>query len=1289
MNAAAAQPAFDVLRFPLRGSRLIEASAGTGKTWAIAALYLRLVLGHGGGHGFDRPLAPPSILVVTFTEAATKELRDRIRSRLAEAAAAFDRSDLPGPGPERDPVLAGLLAEHPRDRWPALAQRLREADQWMDESAISTIHAWCHRMLREHAFDSGSLFTQELDTDGDALLAEVVRSYWREHFYRLPAEAAAKVRKLWTSPDRLLGAVRGLVGWIDALPEIVVPEGGLAALADATTAALAPWKQAWRDQDLAGGLLGAIDAAIAAGRIPARSMGQRRKWTAEIAEWANGDAATPTLTPTAWDRLSRAGMRAISADGLAPFEHPALEELERLRERLRGLPALEAPYLLNHAARWCAGRLAAEKERRALLGFDDLLTRLDAALRGEAGERLAARIRERFPVALIDEFQDTDPVQYRIFDRVYRVAQDDPGTAIILIGDPKQSIYGFRNADIHTYLTARAATAGRHATLGTNHRSSQAMVDAVNRVFRQAEERAAGRGAFRFRTGSGDTPLPFHDVAAAGRDEAWTLDDRTAPALTLWCPDDAAGELSAEGFRERMGAACAQEIVRLLRAGQSGRTGAAGFLREDDGRWRALQPADIAVLVDTGTQAAVVREALARRGVRTVYLSDRESVFGSEAAADLQCWLQACAEPGDERRLRAALATATIGLDWATLEGFNHDEPAWEAVVERFRGYQREWRRAGVLPMLRRLLHDFGLPERLLAADRERELTDLLHLAEWLQRASATLDGEHALIRHLAAQRRDSGAVQGEDPRRLRLESDSRLVRVVTVHKSKGLEYPLVFLPFAAAFRKIDRNGTTLRWHDAGASRTRVVVSKGSLDAEVALADDERLSEDLRKLYVALTRARFAVWAGVAPMSDLHLGALGYLVDPDRSVPAAELRDALARLKGDCDAIAIASPPSPDGTRYRPPSPATAWRPEPPLPAPSPPWWIASYSGLVAGAAAVDAAASGAATDDDADRPSGDATGSASAAEDIFGQCGNEGEDDAPAATAGGSAREGPGASWRAAGSADTTDADRGLLHDFPRGARPGSFLHDLLEWTGRQGFETVARDPAGLDDFIARRANLSGYATWIPALRRWLRAWLDARWDLTGLAPGIGPATPRTLPRIQVEMEFWLPVNGAPVREIDRLVRQHTLGGADRPSLTPQRLDGLLKGFVDLVFEHEGRYFVADYKSNRLGGHDADYTADAMRRIVLDKRYELQYVLYTLALHRLLRSRLGARYDYDRHVGGAVYLFLRGHAAPGGGLHLERPPLALVEALDALFAGRAAAVDPPVRATPAAEPQA
>jgi len=1317
-HSASAAPLLQALSFPLRGSRLVEASAGTGKTFTIATLVLRLVLGHGGPQAYSRPLMPPEILVVTFTDAAAKELRDRIRRRLAEAAAAFEQQ--PGEVPERPPgedVLHDLRASFPQASWPAQARTLRLAAEWMDEAAVSTIHSWCQRMLREHAFDSDSLFLQTLQTDERALQDEVVRDWWRHFLYPLDNAQAAAVAGWWAKPENLRKALKKLLPWAETLAEDGWPAAPARALREAADDAArqlqalkAPWR-VWADE-----LQELIDQAAAQKTLhKGRFRTDATRWLGDLRTWAHDDERAPFSDKSkAWERLSPEELWAQWTDG-APPRHPGPQALAELRTHLQALPTARTE-LLRHAAVWCAQRMTQEKARHAVMGYQDLLVRLDAALRGPNGPALAARIRQQFPVALIDEFQDTDPLQLRIFDTVYGVQRNDPATALVLIGDPKQSIYAFRGADIHTYLAARRHTQGRHATLGTNYRSTQPMVRAVNRVFSQAESH--GEGAFGYRLAGGENLLPFHAVAAQGRNEQWQLGgNQDTPALTFWCVE-AEEALGSERHRDHLAELCAREMVRLLHAGRLQQAGFVGH----DGPLRAVQPGDMAVLVNTGREARAVRDALSARGVRSVYLSDRGSVYHSPMAAELQRWLAACAAPEDERLLRAALATPALGLTWAELDALRRDDTAWEARVQQCRACHETWRRQGVLPMLRRWLHEHGIAERLLAQDRERDLTDLLHLAELLQQASPRLEGPQALIRHLAQLRLDD--TDTDDGRRVRLESDEQLVKVVTIHKSKGLEYPLVFLPFASACRPTKaEDAPPFTWRDADwdPAAARATDPPGNAetagspppprlhlhltaDAQtLAHVDAERVREDLRKLYVALTRARFATWVGAVQTQRLEHSALGHLLGGPQAWATEGLRGALQRLRGEEPAIAITTPSPDDVPRWQPDVPTTVWRNPPALPArPAEAWGFTSYSAMLGGLGATPAADSAQAEtflEEVQEDDLGSARAGSTRAVATTPQAEAEGFDrgtqpSAPASASTGLAESALAGIVTTAARATTETAQpketattrTGLLHDFPRGAGPGSFLHSLLEWAGQEGFDRAAEQAAELRAQVQRRCQLAGYGRWAPQLQRWLHQWLVTPLPLgaasadeassstaAGACNSPTPAVaPSGLRSVKVEMEFWFPAPQVPLRRLDELVRRHTLAGAARPALSAHTLNGMLKGFIDLVFEHDGRYFVADHKSNWLGPMDADYTPQRMRQVMLDKRYDLQAVLYVFALHRLLRSRL-TDYDYARHVGGAVYLFLRGHAAPGQGLHVERPPWALIEALDQMFSGSVA----------------
>lgn len=1204
------------LAFPLRGSQLIEASAGTGKTFTISALYLRLILGHGGEEsGFGRELLPPQILVVTFTDAATKELRDRIRTRLAEAARYF-RGEIDAP----DALVEELRDQFAPEQWAACAGRLDIAAQWMDEAAVSTIHGWCQRMLREHAFDSGSLFTQTLETDHSDLLGEVLRDYWRLFCYPMHGDALNWVRANWSGPAALMPRVRALFGSsrqpanAEQTPAQMI-EACLLERRQALVQLKAPWLQ-WAQELREICLQGVASKTVDGRKMQARYF---EPWFEKLSAWAADEDQEQLDLGTGFTRLTPDGM-AEAWKGVAP-QHPGLDAMPGLKAALDALPSPDAA-VLQHAAHWVSVRFEEEKRRRAEMGFDDMLLRLDSALQADGGDRLATLIREQFPVALIDEFQDTDPVQYRIFETIYRIEDNCPDTGLFLIGDPKQAIYAFRGADIYTYLRARQATAGRLHTLDTNFRSSHAMVKAVNHVFERAELRDSGRGAFLFREGS-ENPVPFVSVKSQGRMEVLQLDGQPVSALTLWqLPSEQ--PLSGAVYRQYLAAACASQIVELLNGGQQGRC---GFIKDGEAL-RGVLPADIAILVRDGKEAQAVRRELSSRGVRSVYLSDKDSVYAAQEAHDVLAWLKACAEPDVERPLRAALACITLDLPLVELERLNQDELAWERRVMQFRGYRETWRKQGVLAMLRRLLHDFELPQALIARpDGERVLTNVLHLSELLQQAAAELDGEQALIRHLAEHLALSG--QAGEEQILRLESDEQLVKVVTIHKSKGLEYPLVFLPFICSAKPVDGSRLPLHFHDAAGNAQ---VSLKPTPELIAQADDERLAEDLRLLYVALTRARHACWLGVADLkrgnsnrSVLHLCALGYLLGGGAMLAeSAGLQSWLAEVQQGCDALQCEPVPAADAAHFYPPlNQATLLEPLIPGRRAAENWWIASYSALRIG----------------------DSLSPAEAPESALAQKLSDDERLDPEAL-----RE--------------VLLSGGDIHRFPRGPNPGTFLHGLLEWAGSEGFKA---DPEAIKDAVARRCNRRGWQGWIETLSDWLQHLQDEPLRLNNGQPAVVLSE---LSQYQIEMEFWFASHKVDVVQMDTLVRQHTHGGAARAGAEPSLLNGMFKGFIDLTFEHQGRYYVADYKSNWLGTDDSAYTEQAMTASILDNRYDLQYVLYLLALHRQLKARLPG-YDYDQHMGGALYLFLRGTRAQGQGVFFTRPPRLLIESLDLMFQGK------------------
>lgn len=1220
----------NLLTLPLTGNRLIEASAGTGKTFTIAALYLRLVLGHGKAQAYQRPLTPPEILVVTFTEAATQELRDRIRLRLTEAAQAFRQAETD------DDVLAALLADYADTQFAHCARRLELAAQWMDEAAISTIHGWCNRMLAEHAFASGSLFSQQLSTDLSALKLQAARDYWRSFYYKLPEQALAECLSYWQTPDELWQSVARLTSYYlermttedfsYAEPEVAIAQ--CQAERQAQLQQLTVQWQQWLPE-----LARLLNDGIAAKAVNGRQLQQRYldNWLQKLQSWLQAPSAELDLG-TGWYRLSPDGIAECWKQQPAP-DHPAFAGIVELQAALKNLPQ-PRQLLMQHAACWLAQRIQAGLSQQALMGFDDMLLRLHSALHGNQGAELATLIREQYPVALIDEFQDTDPVQYQIFSAIYlanpakseQAAPEDGQHALLLIGDPKQAIYAFRGADIYTYLKAKLATTGQHYTLDTNFRSDSRLVSAVNYIFAQAEARPGG--AFLFRqeqTASFPDPLPFHPVNAKGTPWQLHINQQAAAALTAWLPEESSEKPpSRQAYLQLFAGGCASYITEILQQADNDES----FFIAQNGEKRRLKPSDIAVLVNNQTEAQAIRSQLAERQIRSVYLSDRESVFNSATATDLQLILSACAEPEQDSLLRSAIGCRTIGLSLVELDQLQQQELKWEQLCLQFKNYQLQWRRYGVLPMLRSLLFDFAIPARLRrSADGERALTDLLHLAELLQQAAQQLDGEQALLRFLTEHIQQQASGDSEQ-QKVRLESDAELVQVVTIHKSKGLEYPLVFLPFICAARAVNASQLPVSYRD---EEGNLCFSYQPDEHILASAEQERLAEDIRKCYVALTRAKYACWLGLAPLAETS--AISYLLASSGITPTAFASQVKESWAG-CPAIRLETLPKASQSVYQAP-----YQPKLTLTARQithifrEHWWIASYSALT--------------------RQLGESSillqsGPERASDKLLPELYNESDVEPVAAQL----------------------QDPAIQYQFVAGPQAGTFLHGMLEWMGQQGFAVIGQQPQLLTAELSKRCQLRGWQADCEPLQQWLIQLLDSALSL----PEPSNAEPLNLAGLasyQVELEFWLPCQQIDISQLDRLLQQHIWPGEARPALLPGQLNGMLKGFIDLVYCQQQRYVVCDYKSNRAGQCASAYNEDALRLIMLQKRYDLQAVLYCLALHRLLRSRL-ADYDYQRDIGGALHWFIRGLAAPQQGMVWLKPSLQLITTLDQLFRGEA-----------------
>ncbi len=1083
---------FDLLG-PLPGARsttVLEASAGTGKTFALAGLVTRYVAE--GAATLDQ------MLLITFSRAATQELRDRVRRQIVDAVAAFDDESTVGD----NQVVAHLLkgsGEELRDR----RQRLRDALAAFDAATIATTHQFCQMVLKSLGVagdsDTGVVLVESLDE----LVAEIVDDLYLRHFGRDRDEP--------------------LLDYADAL-----------------------------------------------------------KLAREVVK----HPATE-LRPKEADPDSRAAV-------CVEFAENVMAELE-VRKRQRGI-----------------------------LGYDDLLTRLADALKADDSPA-QLRMHNRWPIVMVDEFQDTDPVQWKVIDRAFT----DRST-LILIGDPKQAIYAFRGGDIVTYLKA-AQTAGVQKTLATNWRSDGDLVQRLQVVLRGAA--------------LGDPRIVVHPV------EAHHVGSRLsgAPAgdpfrLRVVCRDafgrSGTSPILIGDLRSHIPADMAADIGALLSSG-------ATF----DGK--PIGAGDVAVIVEKHKDARACFDALCEAGIPAVYTGDSD-IFKSAAAEDWLCLLEAFDQPHRAGMVRAAAATMFFGETAESLVA------GGDALTDRVAETLREWaghaRERGVAAIFEAAQLN-GMGDRVLSwQGGERQMTDLAHMTQLLQEAAHREHFSLPALRDWLRAQRDEGAAA---ERFRRLDNDAAAVQVMTVFAAKGLQFPVVYLPFE--FNRNVGDWELVVYHEGDQRCLYVAGSDGpDFNAISTQAKKEDASDDSRLTYVAMTRAQAQVVAWWAPSKDEPNGGLSRLlrgrIPGDVEVPDCCLPqkisddDAMARFKEWETAGGLVIEES-------------VAQPVPAFPAPEPrtdlsarhfhrsidaAWRRTSYSGLIRAAETTPVSSEPEVIELDDEVAEIPLTTSAVGA-------------DVPSPMA-----------------------------DLPTGAKFGTLVHAVLE----------TADPSAADLTAELAAQVREHAVWWPVdvAAADLAAAMVPMHD-TPLGPLADGVTLRQIglqDRMR-EMDFEFPLAGGDLRaaapeirlsHVGDLVRAHLpkddplASYADRltsKALGSEPLKGYLSGSVDAVLRIGDRYVVVDYKTNWLGDPAepltaADYARPRLVEAMLHSDYPLQALLYSIVLHRFLRWRLPA-YAPEKHLGGVMYLFLRGMCGPDtpvvdghpAGVFSWQPPASLIAAMSDL----------------------
>ncbi len=1188
---------FDLQNSPLEGASLIEASAGTGKTYAITGLFLRLIL--------EKNLSVSEILVVTFTEAATEELKDRIRTRLLDAIRVFS-------GEDTEDTFLKILAQKTANRSRAL-WRLKEAVRLFDETSIHTIHGFCRKALHENAFESGSLFDTELVPRQDDFKKEIVEDFWRIHFYKAsPVFVNYAVHQKMGVKNLFSLFLRSTIHPnLKIIPETSAPD----ALPEQTAlqSAFDDLKEAWplvrkEVEDLLMNHKGLNRNKYRTGNIPV--------WIQEMDRLV----LTQGYSSVLFDGFSKFCAIELEAsvkkNHVAPV-HPFFYLCEKLKEKADALNLVFEQQLLGLKVELChylEQELSRRKRKKNILYFDDLLQNLLSALQGKGGDILARSIRDRYQAALIDEFQDTDPVQYAIFKKVFGVKN----RILFLIGDPKQAIYGFRGADIFAYMDA-AERAQKRYTLKENWRSEPDLIHAVNTIFGNVQT------PFVFEK------IPFHPVVPA-KDKTDRVTLETASGLSentfhLWYlnADEIAGHgkpISKTLAKEKIATAVAAEIARILNdnvmLGQ-----------------RPVKEYDMAVLVRENNEARLMQRVLSEINIPSVLYST-DDLFASHEALEVLRVLSAMEKPDDQNRLRLSLATDMLGLKGEDIFQTLESEDKWEKWVIRFRMYHRVWMDRGFMGMFQMLLRDEAILSRLMGfPDGERRCTNLLHLLEVLHRTETDGNfGIPGLVKWLS-EKRDPD-LQGEEEHQLRLESDENAVRLITIHRSKGLEYPIVFCPFTWAGAKTRNTVEPVLFHDS-ADQLRATLDLGSenVGKHRTISETETLAENLRLLYVALTRAKnrcYLVWGRI---NGAETSALSYLFHQPKALDRENLIHGLAPLKelshgqmvsdletmtaGSHGAISFSEMPEIHalGPEKIPSSDKQTGLifPETPIEIDAG-FRISSFSSLVSRHHA------------DGETPDHDPV--------MLSHGENEASDDVETVSG---------------------------IFAFPKGAKAGTFMHDIFEH-----LDFCEKDTAYMNDLVAAKLLEHGFEShWQDIICAMVQNVLSVplMQDRPELVLGRIPDKDR-----MNELGFYFPIQSVSSERLTTIFKAAL--SAHMPKDFPTRMEtlyfspmrGFMRGFVDMVFQYEGKYFLVDWKSNFLGNRISDYEEKSLNGAMTHHFYVLQYHIYCAALNQYLKLRV-SDYDYKRDFGGVFYLFLRGmdpDMGPDYGIYRDRPSKEWIE---------------------------
>ncbi|MCW3091283.1 MAG: hypothetical protein JWP81_2352 [Ferruginibacter sp.] len=1120
---------FNPATVALRASNLIEASAGTGKTYSIALLTLRLVL--------EKKISIQQILMVTFTKAAVAELETRIRQFIRNALKVSQGLAI------NDEAITEIVQSSTQAIGMEETERLlKEAVLFLDETAILTIHSFCQRILTEFAFETRQVFGAEILIDLKAVITDRVNAFWRKHITTLQVGLLQELINAGLSRKSLVDVMKNALSGkkmilLTALPENFLSEASQEELY-AALCELEAQKNAINNN-----IIEYIALNADAIRLATEKNAYTKKNMLQL-------VSQPSLLLDAIiDKKDKSNVQKTYPEIIWDIERVVVIETEKIRQ---------VNTIINHIYHLAIETISVEvgryKQQNNQLGFDDMITKLHDAVVRDNNEFLISSLQAKYKAAFIDEFQDTDKMQYEIFNRLFA-----NGSILFYIGDPKQSIYAWRKADIFTYFKAADEVVNRFG-MDINYRSSKRFIEGMNQFFLPAP----GFDTFSFSNESHKiTYLPVKAPAESGKGELLKNSQPDLPFTIFENPNN-----------ETISETVAAQIILLL--------GSDDYSIEEKGTQRKIRPSDIGILVRKNKQAAAIKSLLCKYCIPAVTIDDTK-LFQTDEARYILYLLEAVSDINSSSINKALLSPLT-GFDAPAILSMDD-----ELALNRFKEYQQTWQKEGVYVMLSKFITDYKVKQLLLndaSRNGERIITNVLQLMELLHKTQTQKQFSSPELANWLKRGIEGMEVEGDEFEQ-RVESDEEAVKIVTIHKSKGLEYNIVFAPFLDLLAGSDFDLVTFRDEDSG----EYIFADNSLlsDQQIRVTEKQAEQENRRLIYVAVTRAVYKSYINRNTHHSFNLSGILPFVTAlkENPQPLIAFED---------------SPLLPDDYRYL----ATSHSLTPTyLQAKSfelkeANWKKLSYTYLDAGQHLT--------------------TVKATAAKGL-------------------------------------NVYDEFIFKQLKRGANTGNLLHFIFEridFADAAFWETIVS--SALKRFIPHPTP--EYTTRLIELLH----------HVTETAISMGNST-FSLNKLQRdkrlnELEFNFNVALFEPEIINRL----SAPGVPFQIRYAKELEGIMNGKIDMFFEHEGKYFILDWKSNFLGDRLTDYSKGNIRTAMAESNYHLQYLVYTIAVKKYLALHV-AGFDYATHFGGVIYLFVRGIRKGGDqGIFAYKPAETLIDQLDELL---------------------